>query len=216
MAPRRVHASRARLLAPILAIGRRRLRRRPRRLVGPLQSQHQLDQFFLAQALEVDPSHDGIDSEIRAQRKGWVITVALYLRRCSDAYAKPDQVVAQQQVSHDGDRTLLENLYCRLDVEAKIKNGGRRIDLSVGLWDRDHLRTRIEVFPEDGTSVDVDLEGADGPGHALGHDPSPLKSASRNDVRPDFRSGFDGGQVRRAVTPQCCRETPCLDARPGG
>ena len=50
---------------------RRRLRRRPRRLVGPLQTQHQLDQFFLAQALEVDPSHNGMDPEIHAQRKGF-------------------------------------------------------------------------------------------------------------------------------------------------
>lgn len=40
--------ARLRLLASLLAVGRRRLRRRPRGLLRALQSQHHLDQLFAA------------------------------------------------------------------------------------------------------------------------------------------------------------------------
>ena len=52
-----------RVLALLLAISRRRLRGRARRLLRPLQAQHQIDQFLLAQALELVATHPRIESD---------------------------------------------------------------------------------------------------------------------------------------------------------
>ena len=50
-----------RVLTPFLAIGRRRLRGRARRLLRPLQAQDQIDQLGLAQTLELVATHPHSD-----------------------------------------------------------------------------------------------------------------------------------------------------------
>ncbi|HEX2556495.1 MAG TPA: hypothetical protein VHL98_22585, partial [Microvirga sp.] len=40
------------------------------RLLRPLQTQHQLDQLFLAQSLKIAPAHQCRESAIRPRRKG--------------------------------------------------------------------------------------------------------------------------------------------------
>ena len=50
-------------LALLLPIGRRRLRRGARRLLRPLQAQHQINQLRLAQALELIATHPRIESD---------------------------------------------------------------------------------------------------------------------------------------------------------
>lgn len=66
----RLGSARARLLPPFFAISRRRFGRGPRRLCRPLKLQHQFDQLVLAQALKINPSHDGMESAFGPQRKG--------------------------------------------------------------------------------------------------------------------------------------------------
>jgi hypothetical protein len=55
---------------PLLAIGRRRLRRRARCLLGMLHPQHQLDQFVLRQPLQITSIHNPMDSGISGDGKG--------------------------------------------------------------------------------------------------------------------------------------------------
>jgi len=57
------------LLAALLPIGGGRLGRRARRLGRSLQLQHQLDQFVLAQALEITAAHDDKESARDAHGK---------------------------------------------------------------------------------------------------------------------------------------------------
>src|SRR6185369_13750136 len=82
------------LLAAFLAVRGGRLGGGARGLLRPLQPEHQLDQFVLAQAFEIGASHDGRESASSAPRKGgaraersasrqprrptpWVITTAV-------------------------------------------------------------------------------------------------------------------------------------------
>lgn len=58
------------LLAPLLAIRRRRLRRCARGFVRALQPQHQLDQFLAAQPLKIAPAHPTRESVKSDPRKG--------------------------------------------------------------------------------------------------------------------------------------------------
>jgi hypothetical protein len=60
----RLGATRLRLIPTLLAIARRRLRRRPRRLLRTLHPQHQIDQFFLRQTLQINAIHIHMDSGI--------------------------------------------------------------------------------------------------------------------------------------------------------
>ncbi len=53
----RLGAARLGLLAPLLAIGGRRLGGGARGLLWPLQAQHQLDQLLLAQAFQLAAAH---------------------------------------------------------------------------------------------------------------------------------------------------------------
>ena len=62
-------ASRAGLLTPLFAVRRWRLGRRARRLGRALQLQHQLDQFILAQALEITAAHATKESAFNEPRK---------------------------------------------------------------------------------------------------------------------------------------------------
>src|ERR671926_754776 len=73
------------VLTPFLAIARRRLRGGARRLLRPLQAQDQIDQFVLAQTLELVATHSHSDSDKSLARQGvramsryprypWVIT----------------------------------------------------------------------------------------------------------------------------------------------
>ena len=64
-----LRASGAGLLAPLLAVGGGRLGRRARRLARALQLQHQLDQFVLAQALEITTAHAAVESPLTRTRK---------------------------------------------------------------------------------------------------------------------------------------------------
>lgn len=50
------------LLPPFLAIRGRRLGRGAQGLLGPVQAQHQLDQLFLAQTLQVNAAHPDRES----------------------------------------------------------------------------------------------------------------------------------------------------------
>jgi hypothetical protein len=63
-------AARPGLVAPFLAVCRRRLRRRPRRLLRSLKSQYQIDQFILRKPLQITAFHPLMDSAIRALSKG--------------------------------------------------------------------------------------------------------------------------------------------------
>ncbi len=58
------------LLPLLLAIRRGRLGGCARRLLRPLQPQHQLDQLFLAQSLKIAPAHEGRESAFHLRRKG--------------------------------------------------------------------------------------------------------------------------------------------------
>ena len=83
-----LRASGAGLLAPLLAVGRGRLGRRARRLGRALQLQHQLDQFVLAQTLEITTAHANTESAFIAPRKP-----SLHLSRpCSEPVASHDPV----------------------------------------------------------------------------------------------------------------------------
>ena len=62
------------LVPTLLAITRGRLGRCARRLPWPLHPQHQIDQFFLRQTLQITSIHAPRDSEIPPPDKGWVIT----------------------------------------------------------------------------------------------------------------------------------------------
>src|SRR5580704_16083014 len=62
-------ASRLGILPPPLAIARRRFRRRPRRLVRPLQSQQHVDEFFLAQLQQFFANHAPRDSDFSESDK---------------------------------------------------------------------------------------------------------------------------------------------------
>ncbi|BAQ50013.1 hypothetical protein Maq22A_2p41175 (plasmid) [Methylobacterium aquaticum] len=69
------------LLAPLLAVARRRLGRGARRLLRPVQLQHQLDQFLLAQTLEVTAAHPDKESANPPSGKGGDPTRAPRLNR---------------------------------------------------------------------------------------------------------------------------------------
>ena len=58
------------LLPPFFAIRGRRLGRGARGLLGPVQLQHQLDQFLLAQALQVTAAHPDKESAKPSDGKG--------------------------------------------------------------------------------------------------------------------------------------------------
>ena len=58
------------LLAPLLAVGRRRLRGRARSLRRALQPQHQLDQLLAAQPLKIASAHLTKESAKSTSRKG--------------------------------------------------------------------------------------------------------------------------------------------------
>lgn len=75
-----------RLVTPLLAIRGGRLRRRPRRLLRPLQPQHQLDQFVLRKPLQITAIHTAMDPGFRHGGKG----VGNYIRPTifSDEYLK--------------------------------------------------------------------------------------------------------------------------------
>ena len=62
--------ARTRVLALFLLVGRRRLGRRARILLGPLEPQHQLDQLLLAELLQITAVHRAMDSEIAPRGKG--------------------------------------------------------------------------------------------------------------------------------------------------
>jgi len=62
--------ARTRILALLLLVRRRRLGRRARILVRPLQTQHQLDQLLFAQLLQITAVHAAMDSDIAPPRKG--------------------------------------------------------------------------------------------------------------------------------------------------
>jgi hypothetical protein len=57
------------LLAPLLAVCRRRLRRRARGLVRPLQPQHQLNQLLTTQTLKIAATHLTRESAKSPNRK---------------------------------------------------------------------------------------------------------------------------------------------------
>ena len=63
-------SARTRILALLLLVRRRRLGRRARSLVGPLEPQHQLDQLLFAQLLQITAVHRAMDSEIAPHGKG--------------------------------------------------------------------------------------------------------------------------------------------------
>lgn len=58
------------LLAPLLAVARWRLGGCPRGLLRPVQAQHQLDQFLLAQALKITVAHPERESAKPPSGKG--------------------------------------------------------------------------------------------------------------------------------------------------
>ena len=63
-------SARTRILALLLLVRRRRLGRRARSLVGPLEPQHQLDQLLFAQLLQITAVHRAMDLEIAPHGKG--------------------------------------------------------------------------------------------------------------------------------------------------
>src|ERR1039458_174836 len=71
--------ARTSVLAFLFLVCGRRLGRSPRRFIRSLQLQHQINQFVLAQALQISPFHARMDSEIALRGKG----VGKYLRRRS-------------------------------------------------------------------------------------------------------------------------------------
>ena len=73
----RLGAAGLRLVTPLLAVRGGRIRRRSRRLLRPLQSQHQVDQFVLRKPLQITAIHTAMDSGFRPGGKGWAITVAV-------------------------------------------------------------------------------------------------------------------------------------------
>ena len=76
------------LLAPLLAVCGGRLGRRARRLGRALQLQHQLNQFVLAQTLEITAAHATKESAFNRPRK-----LSLHLDRlCPEPAASPDPV----------------------------------------------------------------------------------------------------------------------------
>lgn len=78
----RLGTARTRVLALLFLVGRRRLRRCPRRLVRALQRQHQINQFVLAQKLQISAIHAPMDSEFsglgKGVKKGWQNGVGNY------------------------------------------------------------------------------------------------------------------------------------------
>ena len=58
------------VLAFLFLVGGRRLRRIARRLIRSLKLDHQLNQLVLAQALQISPFHEDMDSEIGLPGKG--------------------------------------------------------------------------------------------------------------------------------------------------
>src|SRR3954452_13215124 len=64
------------LLPRLLPVRRGRLGGGARGLLGPLQTQHQLDQLVLAQTLKLAAPHPALESAKTPSLKGWVITPA--------------------------------------------------------------------------------------------------------------------------------------------
>lgn len=62
------------LVPTLLAITRRRLGKGAGRLLRPLHAQHQIDQLFLRETLQITSIHVPRDSEIAPADKDWVIT----------------------------------------------------------------------------------------------------------------------------------------------
>jgi hypothetical protein len=71
------------LLALFLLVRGRRLGRRARIRIGPLEPKHQLDQLLFRQVLEITSVHRAMDSEIAPVTRGWVIALpfGVYERR---------------------------------------------------------------------------------------------------------------------------------------
>jgi len=66
----RLRPARSSVLALLLLVRRRRLGRRARILVRPLEKQHQLDQLLFAQVLQITAVHRPMDSDIAPPGKG--------------------------------------------------------------------------------------------------------------------------------------------------
>jgi hypothetical protein len=66
----RLGTARSGLLTALLAIARGRLRRCARRLLRPLNLQHQINQLFLRQPLQITAIHTVMDSGNSARDKG--------------------------------------------------------------------------------------------------------------------------------------------------
>ena len=64
-----LRSARPGVLPPLLAIRRRRPGRRARRLLRPLQPQHQIDQLLLGKALQLVPIHRVLEASNRRKRK---------------------------------------------------------------------------------------------------------------------------------------------------
>ena len=82
--------ARTRVLPRFLLVGRGRLRRRARVLLGALEPKHQFDQLLLAEPLQITPIHPDMDSEIDGLGKGWVITRKLRGREEADNEGEHD------------------------------------------------------------------------------------------------------------------------------
>ena len=69
-----LRAARTGVLALLFLVRRRRLRGGARRFSGTLKREHKLDQFFPAQALQINAIHAPWIQRLESMARGWVIT----------------------------------------------------------------------------------------------------------------------------------------------